>query len=172
FFAGRPGPVDRVVVVLPARGVGEDNDFAEDRGLLARFFDAMVRERFDLAIQIHGGGRYSNPFLRRLGARLTAGLKTPDAAPLDRWVPYIYFQSEVLRYLEVVALVGATTCALEPRISVTAQDLAEVERVVPPAGGGVPTPLGPPPLVALHPGATDPRRWWPADKFAAVGDAL
>ena len=44
--------------------------------------------------------------------------------------------------------------------------------VVPPAGGGVPTPLGPPPLVALHPGATDPRRWWPADKFAAVGDAL
>ena len=163
FLAGRPGPVDRVVVVPPARGVGEDNDFAEDPGRLKRFFEAMARERFDLAIQIHGGGRYSNPFLLRLGARLTVGLKTPDAAPLDRWVPYLYFQPEVLRYLEVVALVGATTRVLEPRIAVTAQDLAEAERVVPPAGR---------PLVALHPGGTDPRRWWPADKFAAVGDAL
>jgi ADP-heptose:LPS heptosyltransferase len=163
FLAGRPGPVDRVVVVPPARGVGEDNDFAEDPGRLERFFDAMARERFDLAIQIHGGGRYSNPFLLRLGARLTVGLKSPDAAPLDRWVPYLYFQPEVLRYLEVVALVGATTRALEPRIAVTAQNLAEAERVVSPAAR---------PLVALHPGGTDPRRWWPADKFAAVGDAL
>jgi ADP-heptose:LPS heptosyltransferase len=163
FLAGRPGPVDRVEVVPPARGVGEDNDFNEDPGRLERFFDAMARERFDLAIQIHGGGRYSNPFLLRLGARLTVGLKTPDAAPLDRWVPYLYFQPEVLRYLEVVALVGATIRLLEPRITVTAQDLAEAERVVPPAAR---------PLVALHPGGTDPRRWWPAAKFAAVGDAL
>src|SRR5919202_5022224 len=163
FLAGRPGPVDRVVVVPPARGIGEDNDCEEDRGRLERFFDAMARERFDLAIQIHGGGRYSNPLLQRLGARLTVGLKTPDAAPLDRWVPYLYFQPEVLRYLEVVALVGATTRALEPCIAVTAQDLAEAGRVVP---------LAACPLVALHPGGTDPRRWWPADKFAAVGDAL
>jgi ADP-heptose:LPS heptosyltransferase len=151
------------VVVPPARGVGEDNDFAEDPGRLERFFDAMAREQFDIAIQIHGGGRYSNPFLLRLGARLTVGLKTPDAAPLDRWVPYLYFQPEVLRYLEVVALVGATTRVLEPCIAVTAHDLAEAERVVPSAAR---------PLVALHPGGTDPRRWWPADKFAAVGDAL
>jgi ADP-heptose:LPS heptosyltransferase len=169
FLAGRPGSVDRVVVVPPARGVGEDNDFAEDPDRLERFFDAMARERFDLAIQVHGGGRYSNPFLRRLGARLTVGLKTPDAAPLDRWVPYLYFQPEVLRYLEVVALVGATTRVLEPRIAVTAQDLVEAERVVP--SGGDPTSVGSP-LVALHPGGGDPRRWWPADKFAAVGDAL
>jgi ADP-heptose:LPS heptosyltransferase len=28
------------------------------------------------------------------------------------------------------------------------------------------------PLVALHPGATDPRRRWPALRFAAVGDAI
>jgi ADP-heptose:LPS heptosyltransferase len=29
-----------------------------------------------------------------------------------------------------------------------------------------------PPLVALHPGTTDERRRWPADRFSAVGDAL
>src|SRR2546423_13673571 len=61
FLAGRPGPVDRVVVVPPARGVGEDNDFAEDPGRLERLFDAMARERVDLALQTHRGGRHSHP---------------------------------------------------------------------------------------------------------------
>jgi ADP-heptose:LPS heptosyltransferase len=34
--------------------------------------------------------------------------------------------------------------------------------------------LGPPgrPRAVLHPGASDPRRRWPAERFAAVGDAL
>src|SRR2546421_5583352 len=131
FLAGRPGPVDRVVVVPPARGVGEANDFEEDRGHLERFFAAMARERFDLAIQIHGGGRYSNPFLLRLGARLTVGLKTPDAAPLDRWAPYIYFQPESIRYLEVVSLIGAKATVLEPRISVIEEDFVEARKGCP-----------------------------------------
>src|SRR2546430_2056491 len=137
FLQGRPGPVDRVVAVPPYPGVSEEPGTPSTRhslectAELEQFFEAMAQERFDLAIQIHGGGRYSNPFLLRLGARLTVGLKTPDAAPLDRWVPYVYIQSEVLRYLEVVALVGATTHVLGPRIAVTAQDLAEAERVVP-----------------------------------------
>lgn len=163
FLSGRPGPVDRVIVVPPSRGVSEGPDFAEDPAALQRFFDAMARERFDLAIQIHGGGRYSNPFVRRLGARTTVGLKTPDAAPLDESVPYVYFQPEILRYLEVVSRVGARPVALEPRVSLTAGDRAEARTVVPEGGR---------PLVALHPGASEAQRCWPAEKFAAVGDAL
>jgi hypothetical protein len=92
---------------------------------LEQFFDDMAQERFDLAIQIHGGGRYSNPFLLRLGARMNVGLKTPDAVPLDRWVSYIYYQPEILRYLEVVSLVGAAPIMLESRISVIEEDLLE-----------------------------------------------
>ncbi len=163
FLQGRPGPVDRVVVVPPSRGVRVDTDEPEDPAELERFFDEMVRERFDLAVQIHGGGGHSNPFALRLGARLTVGLKAADAAPLDRWVAYIHYQSEILRFLEVVALVGAVPRVLEPRIVVTADDLAEARGVVPEESK---------PLVALHPGATDPRRCWPAEQFAAVGDAL
>jgi hypothetical protein len=45
---------------------------------------------------LHGGGRYSNPFLLRFGARMTVSLKTPDATPLDRWLPYIYLQPEII----------------------------------------------------------------------------
>lgn len=164
FLGERPSPVDRVIVVPPSRGVTEPDTFAgEDARETDRFFAEMVAEEFDIAVQIHGGGRYSNPFVRRLGARLTAGLRTPDAEPLDRNVPYLYYHPEVLRYLEVVSLVGAPMVTLEPRIAVTEADMAESCRVVPSSGR---------PIVTIHPGASDPRRRWPVGKFAAVGDAL
>lgn len=159
----RPGPIDRVIVIPPYGGVSAEPGAAEDREMLARFFDAMQAERFDLALQLHGGGRYSNPFTRKLGARVTAGLRTPDAARLDRNIPYIYFQPEILRYLEVVALVGAAPTTFEPALALTAADIAEADALdLSPAS----------PYVVLHPGATDPRRHWPPEHFAAVGRSL
>ncbi len=163
FLSGRPGPVDRVIVVPPYPGVSARDSIEGDPAELATFFTAMAEERFDLAIQIHGGGSHSNPFMLRLGARLTTGLVSADAPLLDRWVPYIYFQSEILRYLEVVALVGAMPAALEPRVAVTEADLNEALPLIP-----EPTR----PVVVLHPGAGDLRRRWPPGKFAFVGDAL
>lgn len=163
FLARRPGPVDRTIVVPPSRGVRDELDVPEDGEGLTRFFDAMHREGLDLAIQLHGGGRHSNPFVLRLGARMTIGLKTPDAPPLDRWVPYSSSQSEVLRCLEVVSLVGAAPRTLEPRIAVTPADLAEAQAVIAETDA---------PLAALHPGATSPRRRWSPKRFAAVGAAL
>lgn len=162
-LAGRPGPIDRVVPIPVARGVGAPPESAEDPSALARFFAAMAAERFDLAIQMHGGGRYSNPFTRRLGARLTVGLRAPEAEPLDRWLPYVYWQPEIPRYIELVGLVGAPVVTLEPRLRVLERDLAASRAVAPDS---------PEPLVVLHPGVTDERRRWPAEKFAAVGDAL
>ncbi|HEV2073928.1 MAG TPA: glycosyltransferase family 9 protein [Thermomicrobiales bacterium] len=163
FLAGRPGPVDRVIAIPRCRGVGEPEDFVNDTDALDQFFARMVEERFDLAIQLHGGGRYSNPFVHRLQSRFTVGLKSAEAAPLDRWMPYVYFQHEIPRYLEVVAMVGAGMVTLEPRVTLTDGDIREAAIVVP---------LDDAPLVVLHPGAGDPRRRWPPEKFAAVGDAL
>lgn len=163
FLAGRPGPVDRVVAVPASRGVNGEPDGEEDPEELDRFFHAMQQESFDVAIQMHGGGRHSNPFARRLGARLTVGMKTPDAVALDRWIPYHHFQPEVFRHLEVVALLGAPPVMLEPRLESRAADLEQARAVVPEDGA---------PLALVHPGATDPRRRWPPEKFAAVADAL
>ncbi len=163
FLDDRPGPVDRVVMVPPYGGVSEQPGFPNDPEVIDEFFRGMHAEQFDLAFQIHGGGRFSNPFTKHLGARLTVGLKTPDAEALDRWVPYIYFQREMFRYLEVVSLAGATPVTLDPRVAVTAADRLEASRVFPETGR---------PLVVMHPGASDPQRRWPAAKFAAVGDAL
>jgi ADP-heptose:LPS heptosyltransferase len=163
FLTGRPGPIDRVIVIPSAHGVNEVAGVEEEPAKLEHFFTEMKKEQFDLALQLQGGGRYSNPFLLRLGARVTAGLKTPDAEPLDRWIPYIYFQREIVRFLEVVSLVGAAPVELEPRLSLLEEDIIEAQKVVPATSK---------PIVALHPGAGDPQRRWPAVKFAAVGDAL
>lgn len=167
YLQSRPGPVNRVVPVPRWRGVSQPDTWtdqtAADRAAADQFFAQMAAERFDLALQMHGGGRNSNPFVQRLGARVTAGLRSPDAAPLDRWVRYEYFQHEVLRLIEVVGLVGAPPVMIEPRIEVTRRDRVDSCQVVPESAR---------PLVILHPGASDPRRRWPVENFAAVGDAL
>ncbi|MGZ3662964.1 MAG: glycosyltransferase family 9 protein [Ktedonobacterales bacterium] len=164
FLAHRPGPVNRVIVTPPYQGVHVEPGSEENSAEQDAFFSAMKDERFDLAVQVHGGGRHSNPFVRRLNARVTIGSKTPDAAPLDRWIPYIRYHPEVLRMLEVVSLAGAEVMNdIEPHITVTAADLAESFRKVPETTK---------PLVTLHPGATDPERIWPAERFATVGDAM
>lgn len=158
----RPGPVDRVLVVPPAPGIRTpDTDEPEED--LDAFFAAARAERFDLAVQVHGGGANSNPFVAALGARVTVGLRADDAPPLDRWLRYVYYQAEVIRYLEVAALVGAPATTIVPALAVTDADRAEALAV-----------LGPPhrPRVALHPGATDTRRRWPAERFAEVAREL
>jgi ADP-heptose:LPS heptosyltransferase len=162
FLAGRPGPVDRCLPVPPTVGVRDDRPPAPPAAV-DRFFARMRAERFDLAVQLQGGGRHSNPFLRRLGARVTAGSRTPDAQPLDRTVPYTGHQHEIHRFLEVAGLVGAAPVTLEPRLQVTDADRAEAAAVL----GGDDRPL-----VVLHPGANDPRRRWPVERLAVVGSEL
>jgi ADP-heptose:LPS heptosyltransferase len=162
FLSGRPGPIDRCLAIPPTTGIRDDLPPAPPEQIEG-FFAAMQGEGFDLAVQLQGGGRHSNPFLRRLGARVTAGSQAADAPALDRNVCYTLYQPEVLRFLEVVGLVGATPVALEPRLQVTAADRAEASRVLPANGR---------PLVVLHPGAVDPRRRWPIERLAAVGAEL
>lgn len=116
---------------------------------------------FDLAVQLHGGGRTANPFVLRLGARHTVGTATPDAVPLERTLYYDYFQHEVLRWLEVVGLAGAAPVHLEPLLPVLPAERQAAREL-----------LGAGRAVVVHPGATDPRRHWPAERFGAVAAAL
>lgn len=162
-LAGRPAPIDEVEVIPVSSGVREEPGRAENPAELASFFARARARRFDLALQMHGGGGYSNLFTSRLGARLTAGLRAPEAPPLDLEVPYDFYQPEVMRYLEVARLVGARPVTFEPVLAVTEGDREESFQILPEQTE---------PLAVLHPGAGDPRRRWPAEKFAAVADAL
>jgi ADP-heptose:LPS heptosyltransferase len=156
--ASTAGP-DYDVQILPfAEGIRPG---PKDPEALAAFFAQMNRETFDLAVQLHGGGRFSNPFLLRLGARHTVGARTPDAALLERNLPYAYYQHEPLRALEVAGLAGAPPVSLEARLRPLDRYAAGLERLL----GDEPA------VVVIHPGATDPRRRWPARSFGEVAAA-
>ncbi|RLV55491.1 glycosyltransferase family 9 protein [Aeromicrobium phragmitis] len=161
-LSDRPGPVDEVDVLPVSEGVRPPRDGeVEDEAELERFFARMRQRRFGLAVQVHGGGRYSNPFLLRLGARHTVGTRTPDAAHLERVLPYHYYQNEFMRALEVVGLAGAAPVSVEATLHVTASERRFAEDLLGQLGADRP-------IVGIHPGATDPRRRWPAERFAEV----
>jgi len=160
FCKGRSLPFDRVEAVPFSKGVNDAGP--EDLRVLELFIERMRSERFDLAVQMHGGGRNSNPLTLRLGAGVTVGMRTPDAPELDRWIPYITWQPEVLRCLEVAALAGARAVATVPRFQAEASDLDEALKYL----------RSDMACAVLNPGAGNKRRRWPPERFAQVGDAL
>lgn len=175
FLERRPGPVDRVVVMPPVPGVGAPVDGPADAGAVERFVERVRDERFDIVAQMYGGGRYSNPFARRLGARLAVGARADGAPALERWVAHVEPGNRRLALLEIAALVGGTLPWLPRELELTPVDRAAAAQVLPPdpvaAQPGLPS-SPPRPLVLFQPGSSDPRRCWPADRFAALGDAL
>lgn len=159
----RGGAPDRVLELPPVPGVNAPPTIGvvvDDR--VSRFLAQQRDAGYDLAVQLHGGGRYSNPFLLAVEARCTIGTRTPDAALLDRAIDYVYYQHEMVRGLEVAGLVGADPVELEPSIAVKPEELRAAEERFGRER----------PIVALHPGATDPRRRWPAERFARVAAEL
>lgn len=164
FLQGRPGPIDEVMVIPPYPGVGAPPDTPLDPELNRRFISAVRAAEFDLALQMYGGGRYSNPFVSALGAKLTMGMKTRDAVPLDRWIAYSELANRRLELLDVAALAGAAPCFASGELAITENDHAAAAALIAPTAHER--------IVVIHPGASDPRRRWPTARFAAVADAL
>ncbi|MBF4996215.1 glycosyltransferase family 9 protein [Nocardia sp. BSTN01] len=152
---GRPGPVDEVEVLPVTRT--DWNQPAQPAEV--EFVDRLRTRPVDLAVQLHGGGAWSNPFLRQLNPRVSVGSRAAGAPPLDRNLAYRFYQNEVLRALEVAGLAGAPPVVMEPRVELTPQDVAAADAVLGTVTG---------PLVVVHPGANDSRRRWPAAAFAEI----
>lgn len=167
--AATEGPVDVVEMLPVARGIHDGprngerfQDDAEDAAAQDAFIEAMRAKEFDVAFQMHGGGRFSNPFLLRLGARHTVGTRTRDAEPLERNLDYVYYQNEPARWLEVAGLSGAPSIG-SPPLRPRPEHQQNIEGMRDPQRTS---------LVVVHPGATDPRRRWPASYFAEAVAAL
>jgi len=132
------------------------------------FLRAAQERRFDLAVQLHGSGEFSNPLVALLGARRTAGYfreghYCPDART---FLPWRDDEPEVERGLRLIAALGVASSGLELEAPVQQADLRELARVT----CGRELPRGN--YVCLHPGAQlKSRRWYP-ERFAVVADAL
>jgi ADP-heptose:LPS heptosyltransferase len=70
FLKNRPSTIDRVIVIPPYPGVGEPETFTPENNKINDFFAEMQNESFDMAFQMHGGGKNSNRFVKQLGAKL------------------------------------------------------------------------------------------------------
>ena len=169
---GRPGIVprlqryacvDRFLSFPGCEGIAE----APYDPAATEVFLARAREmRFDLAVQMHGSGPASNGFVAALGAPVSLGYTPPGVpSPLTKSVPYPGDSvHEARKWLALVAHVGATGPA-RPELPVTKEEEQEAERLLEPLDRRRP-------VVALHPGARDPKRRWPAERFAALADQL
>jgi ADP-heptose:LPS heptosyltransferase len=142
-------------------------EVAADASVLPAFFDRMQARRFDLALQMHGSGLVSNAFVSMLGARHTAGFGVPGVLNgLDHVVAYPTGRSEVRRQLTLMRSLGIRIDDERIVLPLTDADraaLAALPEAARLAAGS---------FACLHPGARDPRRRWPLQHFATVGDAL
>lgn len=139
-----------------------------DAGRLAAFFDAIRAERFDLAIQMHGSGAVSNRVTDQFGARIQAGFYPPDGLCPDpaTFLAYPEQGLEIRRLLRLVEHLGVESCGESLEFPLTTADHAAAERLAQDHA------LLDRAYVCIHGGASVPERRWPAEKFAAVADAL
>lgn len=134
---------------------------------LRRFLDERAAEPpADIAIQMHGSGSVTNVFTAMLGARATAGWHVPGLWCPDpkHFAPFPDSLSEIERWVALVERLGCPGAGLQCEFPVGDDDRAALAEAAPE--------LADKPFAVLHPGASDPVRRWPADRFAAVGDRL
>jgi len=130
------------------------------------FYARCRGEGYDLAVQLHGSGRTTNGLVAAMGARAAIGFGVEGDERVTATIPWVEEESEVLRCLRLVALLGADTTDPAIEFSTTTGEGGNACALL----GALPVSRGP--IVALHPGAKEPRRRWPVQQFAALGDAL
>lgn len=155
--------------LLPFTGYPGIPDRPYDPRRLTGFLRAAAARRFDLVIQAYGDRPAANELCEKIAAPYHGGFAAADFVPASpAWhLPYPRHLHEVHRHLRLVRHLGGPPGAddslefpLRDRDREGFARLARVHGLVP---GG---------YAVIHPGATSASRRWPAERFAAVADAL
>jgi len=128
---------------------------------LKRFINHMAKEQFDLILQLQDDGADTNPLVRAMSPRISAGYAALEAEPLDVTLPYVTHQHETLRAFELLSVLGIDGAALQPSFPLKPTDHTGYADYYHPDGREV---------IILNPGADDPRHRWSPEAFAEVGD--
>lgn len=135
---------------------------------LPGFLATLRAQRFDLALQLHGRGRVANALVASFGAQRCAGFASPNApCPPGAAAHFITWPrrgSEVERLLALTEHLGAPRRGTALDFPLRDTDREAADRLCAPLRGQR--------FALLHPGAPLPSRRWPAERFAAVADAL
>jgi ADP-heptose:LPS heptosyltransferase len=160
--------VDELLPFPGAEGIPER---APDPGGWGSFVAVAADRRFDLALQVYGDRPAANRVTAALGARLVGGFAPtgweppPASASLHlRYPVHLHEAERHLRLFEHLGLPPGPPPVMH--FPLTAED--ETAHAGTLAAHG----LTPGRYVVLHAGASSPTRRWPAERYAAVGDAL
>ncbi|HZW21469.1 glycosyltransferase family 9 protein [Noviherbaspirillum sp.] len=131
------------------------------------FLAEAQRQRFDLAIQLHGNGSLSNPLTVLFAAERCAGFHMPGQYCPDprTFLPWEEREHEVLRNLRLAEFLGAPRQGDHLEFPLSESDYRALQRchIHLPAPGS---------YVCIHPGARLPSRRWLPQRFAEVADRL
>jgi ADP-heptose:LPS heptosyltransferase len=160
-----PGLIDDFLAFPGFPGIPE---VPFDPAAVPPFLAGVQAERYDLAIQLHGSGVRTNQFVELLGAARHAGLFLPGEYCPDPelWLDYPGRGHEIHRLLALMTFLGAPDAGDRLDFPLSEDDGAALAGLLTAEG------LEPGRFAVLHPGAEDPRRRWPAPRFAAVADRL
>lgn len=131
------------------------------------FLSEAQRQRFDLAIQMHGSGPLSNPLTVLFAAERCAGFHVPGQYCPDprSFLPWEEREHEVLRNLRLLEHLGVRRQGEYLEFPLADADYRTLQRSqinLPPPGT----------YVCIHPGARLPSRRWLPQRFAEVADRL
>ncbi len=157
--------VDRLIAFEGFPGIAEV-DYEPERA--KHGIRQLRQENFDLVIQLHGSGEISNQFISaiRCPGKLAAGLYRGERpAALTYAAPYPDGEPEIERNLAIMRVLGCPDTGTELELPVLADDEAEIDHLL--HGLALDRPM-----IGLHPGARNPARRWPAERFADVADRL
>ena len=132
------------------------------------FLAETQRERFDLAIQLHGSGTIVNSLIAMFRAQHIAGFfpsgyDCPDA---DTFAPWPEAGLEIHRMLSLIDFLGLPRDGDVLEFPLDATDLSELDGLLPAQCDDER------PLVVVHPGASVAERRWSGNHFAIVADSL
>lgn len=124
---------------------------------------------WDLAVQLHGSGQVTNPFLALAGARQMAGFQGAGAwvpaADAQRFAPWPELGHETQRLLGLCRHLGLPVDGEALEFPLRPQDDQVLRRAWPGWDGCAS-------YACIHVGAQLPSRRWPLRRFAAVAQAL
>lgn len=161
-FVQRLPYLDRL---LPFPGYPGIMEVAQDHARTAAFLAEQRAYGYDIAIQMHGDGNISNSFVADLDARISIGYRRDPDHRLTWSLPFDPDEHEILRWLHLVAGLGADRSNTRVEFPIAAHEharAAELLHAIDPTR----------PLIGLHVGAKDAARRWPPECFAALANTL
>lgn len=165
-LAARLSSVDDFVALPGWPGLPEQP--VADHGTRRRFVAAMRERRFDWALQLHGSGDIVNPLVAALGARRNAGFVLPGGwrppEDAERFAVWPDHGTEVDRLLALTDHLRLPRRGAGLEFPLRQEDRHAARPLWEPVAGR--------PLAIVHPGSQLASRRWPAQRFAAVADAL